>query len=153
MIAPFLLFLLAAAPPPAQPPATAADSALAVVQQLFDGMRAGDSSVVRRAFHPSASLFTAAVRNGASVVQQTTIDAFARSVGSPHPEVLDERLYQPVVHVDGGLASIWVEYSFFLGKTFSHCGIDAFHLARTGSEWKIISIVDTRRREGCRTTP
>ncbi|MCU0649636.1 MAG: nuclear transport factor 2 family protein [Gemmatimonadaceae bacterium] len=144
--------LLAAAPVPTQPP-TPADSALAVVKALFDGMRAGDSSVVRRVFHPNASLFTSLTRGGAGVVQQTTIDAFAKSVGSPHPEVFDERLFNPVVHVDGGLASVWVEYSFFVGKTFSHCGIDAFQLARDGATWKIIAIADTRRREGCNTTP
>jgi hypothetical protein len=46
-----------------------------------------------------------------------------------------------------------VEYSFWLGTTFSHCGIDAFQLARLGSEWKIIAIADTRRTDGCNKGP
>lgn len=132
-----------------QPPATAADSALAVVRQLFDGMRAGDSSVVRRVFHPGATMMTSMTRNGAGVIQRGTIDDFAKAIGTPHAEVYDERLFNPKVQVDGGLASIWVEYSFWRGSTFSHCGIDAFQLARQGSEWKIIAIADTRRTDGC----
>jgi hypothetical protein len=31
----------------------------------------------------------------------------------------------------------------------SHCGYDAFHLARIGGKWKIINVSDTFRREGC----
>lgn len=148
MITPLLALLVAAAaPPPA--PVTAADSAMAVVRQLFDGMRAGDSSVVRRVFHPAAALMTSVTRNGAGLIQRSTVDDFAKAVGTPHAEVWDERLFKPVVHVDGGLASVWVEYSFWRGSTFSHCGIDALQLARLGSEWKIIAIADTRRTDGC----
>jgi hypothetical protein len=148
-----LTLLLAAVVVGSQPPATPADSALAVVKQLFDGMRAGDSTVVRRVFHPSASMITSVVRNGASTVQRSTVDDFAKAVGTPHAEVWDERLFNPRVDIDGGLASVWVEYSFWRGATFSHCGIDAFQLARVGSEWKIMAIADTRRTDGCNKGP
>jgi hypothetical protein len=54
-----------------------------------------------------------------------------------------------VVHVDGPLAVVWADYSFYAGSKFSHCGVDAFQLARTGTTWQIISIVDTWRKQGC----
>ena len=47
------------------------------------------------------------------------------------------------------LASVWVPYEFYLGDKFSHCGVDAFHLARFEDGWKIIGLADTQRREGC----
>jgi hypothetical protein len=144
-----LLVLTIAASAISAPSTTPADSALAVVRLLFDGMRAGDSSMVRRAFHPSASLMTTAVRNGVSMVQRTALDDFAKAVGTPHAEVWDERIFNPRIEVDGGLANVWVEYSFWRGSTFSHCGFDAFQLARVGSEWKIIALADTRRPDGC----
>jgi hypothetical protein len=64
-------------------------------------------------------------------------------------EPYDERLRNPVVQVDGGLASVWAEYHFYVGTRFSHCGVDTFHLVRTTEGWKIIDLADTRRKDGC----
>ena len=88
--------------------------------------------------------------DGKSRLQLTPVDAFVKRVGTPHAVVYDERLYDPRVVVDGGLASVWVDYSFFAGPRFSHCGVDAFHVAKVGEAWKIISLTDTRRTTGCR---
>jgi hypothetical protein len=44
---------------------------------------------------------------------------------------VDERLRNPVIRVDGALASVWIEYSLYVGERFVHCGVDAFHLVRT----------------------
>lgn len=123
---------------------------LAVVKRLFDGMRAGDSAMVRSVFHPRVQLGTAVVRQGTPVVQIDDLEGFIKAVGTPHNDVWDERIYDPQVDIDGTLASVWVEYSFFAGSRFSHCGVDAFQLAKDGAEWKIIALTDTRRRTGCR---
>jgi type II secretory pathway component PulL len=74
-------------------------------------------------------------------------------VGTPHDQVWDERTRNEVVHQDGTLASVWMDYSFYAGDRFSHCGVDAFLLAREGDDWKIVSLADTRRREGCPDQP
>jgi hypothetical protein len=47
------------------------------------------------------------------------------------------------------MAAIWTEYSFYLGDKFSHCGVNSFQLFKDETGWKIIYIVDTRRKEGC----
>jgi hypothetical protein len=145
-----LILGLAAAPLHAQ--ATAADTAavLGVMKELFDGMRTGDSSMVRAVVHPKAMLSTATMRQAMPAIQSDAIDGFLKAVGTPHAEVYDERTYNPEVRIDGTLATIWVEYSFFVGPKFSHCGVDAFQLAKEGTEWKIIAIADTRRKTGCR---
>jgi hypothetical protein len=54
-----------------------------------------------------------------------------------------------VVHVDGPLAVVWTDYAFFAGQKFSHCGVDAFQLARTPAGWRIVALADTRKTEGC----
>lgn len=126
------------------------DAALAVVKRLFDGMRAGDSAMVRSTFHPKVQFATTLVRQGNAVVQIEDAEGFVKAVGTPHAEVWDERTYNEVAHIDGTLAVVWTEYSFFAGGKFSHCGVDAFQLAKDGTEWKIIALADTRRRTGCR---
>jgi hypothetical protein len=123
---------------------------LAVVQRLFDAMRAGDAEAARALFHPDARLTTATVRDGQPTVRVEPIDGFIKAIGTPRQEVWDERVFNEVVQIDGTVASVWAEYSFFRGATFSHCGIDAFQLAKSGDRWQIVAIADTRRREGCR---
>jgi hypothetical protein len=129
----------------------AADSAavLAVVRGLFDAMRAGDSARVRASFDPAAALGTTRERDGRPVFERDSVGAFVRAVGTPHADVWDERLYRPEVRVDGPLATVWTEYAFYAGPRFSHCGVDAIQLARTAAGWRIVSLVDTRRRTGC----
>jgi len=121
----------------------------AVIDQLFDGMRAGDSTMVRETFHPEARLQSAFVRDGQPVLNTGSVDGFVEAVGSPHDEVWDEKIWDVEIAVDGHLAQAWMNYAFFLGETFSHCGVNAFHFFHDGSAWKITQITDTRRREGC----
>lgn len=140
-------------PAAAQTAQAAEDSknVMAVVTRLFDGMRKGDSSMVRSVFDPRVRMITVSMRNGA---RRTTVengaDNFAKAVGTPHADMWDERIANPRVHVDGDLASVWVDYGFFAGSKFSHCGIDHFLLVRNESgAWLILELSDTRRNTGC----
>jgi len=129
------------------------EAILGVVKQLFDGMRAGDSAAVRAVFHPRAAFIGALEREGAASVRFEDPEEFIKAVGAPHEQVWDERTRNEVLHQDGTLASVWMDYSFYLGDRFSHCGVDAFLLAREGAEWKVVSLADTRRRQGCPDQP
>lgn len=146
------LFLLAALLVPSASRAQSPDheAAYAVVTKLFDGMRTRDTTAMRAAFAPTAMLQSVS----ATGIRTDEINAWIGSVASaPAGLVLDERLANPVVQVSGDLASVWVDYWFFAGERFSHCGVDAFVLARQGGVWKIMSVADTRRREGCAPAP
>ena len=116
---------------------------MAVVQQLFDGMRVHDTVKMRAVLHPMARLTSA----GAKVSVESTDGWLAAVARGTEP--YDERIRNPVVKVDGGLASVWVEYAFYVGERFSHCGVDAFHLVRTAEGWRIVDLADTRRKDGC----
>ncbi|GAB2783064.1 nuclear transport factor 2 family protein [Rhabdobacter roseus] len=121
-----------------------------VVKSLFDGMRSGDSSVVRQAFLPDASLQSIVfTKEGTTKVQKEAIPNFVKAVGTPHDKVWDEQIYDLKVLLDGPMAVVWVPYKFYLGGQFSHCGVNAFTLARVGTTWKIAGITDTRRRDNC----
>ncbi len=124
------------------------DSIVAVAKRLFDGMRAHDSTMVRSAFAPGA-MMSGVPRSGQPVGFQS-VDGFVKAVGTPAAP-WDEQIFDPVVHVDGDLATLWTFYTFSLGETFSHCGVDAFQLMRLGGEWKIAFLSDTRRKADCGT--
>ena len=134
------------APATAQTPE---EEALQVVVRLFDGMRERDRAKLESVFHETARLMNAGERDGQPVVNSTPIDRFIESVATAEGPVWDERIYNPVIQVDGNLATVWVEYDFYRGEEFSHCGVDAVQMARTPSGWQIVQLTDTRRREGC----
>ena len=129
---------------------TAEEEVMDVIAQVFDGMRAGDSAMVRATFHPSlimASVFTN--RDGEPKIHTGNPEEWVNAVGTPHDRQWDERIWDPVVHIDGLLATAWTPYAFYLGDELSHCGVNAFQLFRGTKGWKIIRITDTRRRQDC----
>ncbi len=126
------------------------DAAYQVVQRLFDAMRARDTTAMRAAFVPNASMQSLTTTD----VKFDAVDGWISGVARARAGlVLDERLANPVIHVDANLANIWVDYWFFAGDRFSHCGVDAFLLAKHAGSWRIYSVVDTRRTEGCAPAP
>jgi Putative lumazine-binding len=138
---------LACAPLRAQQPREA--EVLAVVNSLFQGMRTKDTAILRRAFAPGAQLTSVGARGGTPSVRSSSADAFIAAVARPS-EAWIERIVKPQVQIDGNLAAVWGWYDFHLGDVFSHCGVDAFHLARTADGWKIVHVSDTERTDDCK---
>ena len=132
---------------------SAEDEVMAVITQLFDGMREGDSAKVRATLHPSvtaASVFTN--RGGEPQIRQGNLEEWVKAIGTPRDKQWDERIWDPVVHIDGLLATAWTPYAFYVGDDLSHCGVNAFQLFHSAEGWKVIRITDTRRRQGCSDT-
>lgn len=127
---------------------------IAVIQQMFDGMRAGDSAVVSATFHPSIRLQTTFTdREGQPRIVTEEAAKFLEAVGTPHEQIWDERIWNYDVNIDENIATAWTEYTFFLGEKMSHCGVNAFQLFKSNNDWKITQIVDTRRQTTCQTEP
>lgn len=122
----------------------------AVVHDLFDAMRSGDSATVRRVFHSEARMITSFRRAGVpQVAIEEDLGGFVEMVGTPHDQVFDERIWGLLIRTDGDFGMAWMNYAFFLGPLFSHCGIDLMEMVRTTEGRKIINLADTRQREGC----
>jgi hypothetical protein len=121
---------------------------LDVVTRLFDGMRTRDTTAMRTAFAPGAQMWGIS-RTGE--IQGASIDGWIGSISQiPAGQDADEVLHDPEVRIDGAIATVWTYYDLFLGERFLHCGYDAFQLVKTQGAWKIVSVTDTRRQEGCR---
>ncbi len=68
----------------------------------------------------------------------------------PADQKWDERLLDYKIEVDGNLAHVWTPYEFWYNGSFSHCGANSFTLAKTDEGWKIIHLIDSRRKESCK---
>ncbi|MBD1394309.1 nuclear transport factor 2 family protein [Mucilaginibacter glaciei] len=119
------------------------------ITTMFDAMRKGDSTMLRSVFAKRIVFQDVASKGGDNMVENENPDGFIKAVGTPHKDVWDERITWGDIKVDGPLASVWTPYKFYLGQAFSHCGIDYFQLLKTKAGWKIIYIIDTRRKDNC----
>lgn len=138
----------------AQEPESDEQAVLAVVQRLFDGMRANDGDIVRSVFADGAVLIGTEDREGEPSTRINPADGFADAVARA-TQSWDEPFWDPVVHVSDHLATVWTQYAFYLGgEQFLHCGVDAFILARSpDGGWKIVALADSRQTDNCELPP
>jgi hypothetical protein len=126
---------------------------IATVQKMFDAMRTRDTMLLNQVFDSTGRLVGVSARNGPPRVTLTTPSQFgAALVRAPAGDVWNERIYDPEVKIDAGVAQVWAYYTFHRNSTFSHCGIDAFMLVKVGEAWKITQVADTRRATNCTHT-
>jgi hypothetical protein len=129
---------------------TATDAVKQTVNNMFTAMRKSDSTLLRSTFAKGIVFQSVAnKKDGTTVLATENPDEFIKAVGTPHKGVLDERIVITDVKIDGDLASVWAPYKFYLDDKFSHCGVDVFQLMKTAAGWKIIYVVDTRRKDNC----
>ncbi|MCP9234681.1 nuclear transport factor 2 family protein [Lewinella sp. JB7] len=136
---------------------SAQDTPRATLLQLFDGMRAGDSTGMAILFYPGASLQSVSVDGaGNTVVTPGSIDQWLAGLHRAEAGVLDEQLHYTEIRTDGRLATAWTPYTFVLNGEIHHCGTNAFQLVQSAERWRIVNIMDTRDTSGCTlpsTTP
>ncbi len=120
-----------------------------VITTLFDGMEKADGDRVESVLTDGATLQTVEDSDGEPGLKSTEIADFIEMVRSAEPGLLNERVLYISVNVDGDLATAWMDYHFYRGEEFSHCGVNTMNLIRKNDGWKIFSIIDTRRKQGC----
>lgn len=129
---------------------SAEDSVKSVVAGVFKAMYDGDAAALRSFVPDTARMETlTALDGGGFSVRRSTAVGWIESVGRQGRGVMDERVEIGPVLVDGSMAMAWVPYRFYYKGAFSHCGVNVFLLGRSKEGWRVVSVTDTRRREGC----
>lgn len=128
------------------------EAVLNVIRAVFDGMRTGDSASMRPLFHPDIRMQTTYIdEEGNPKMVEGSLDRWLDGVGQPKEEAWDEKIWSYDVQIDQNLATVWTDYTFYLGDKLSHCGVNAFQLFKDEDGWKIFQITDTRSKENCQT--
>jgi len=127
---------------------SATDSVKATINQLFDAMRNADAAALQDAFSDSAVLQTIVnTKDGKTVVRNEVVKDFADFVGKTTKGDADERITFDLIRIDDNMAIAWTPYKFYYKGKYSHCGVDSFQLVRINGKWKIVYLIDTRRKE------
>lgn len=115
------------------------------VDDLFEGMKMADAAKVKATFAPGASLQSVVNKDGLVSVRTESISGFAESIGKAKPNDLLEAIDPYQIMIDTDLATAFIPYKFTYKGQLHHCGANAFTLVRLNGNWKIQSIIDTRR--------
>lgn len=124
--------------------------AVAVIQGLFDAMRASDSTAISALWAEEATVLGSSFTTpDGPAISFTPREQFLSFIAGAEPGSVDERIIVRDVIVDDNLVTVVTPYELYFNGEFNHCGVDVFVIARTGDDWKIVSLTDTRRRGGC----
>lgn len=122
-----------------------------VIASMFEGMKSKNTDLIKAAFHSDATMQTVkSGENGSELGSNSVADFVNRIASTPEATILDERILDYQIKVDGDMAAAWTPYEFYVNDNFSHCGVNSFQLIKTTEGWKITYIIDTRRKEGCK---
>jgi len=122
-----------------------------VIERFFDGFHKQDSTIVKSVVSDAVIMQTIGKDNeGQSIVKTENFNTFLKSIVSiPKDKKFEEKLLDYEIKKDGNMANAWVSYEFWFDGKFSHCGVNSFQLFQDKGKWKIIYLIDTRRKESC----
>lgn len=121
------------------------------IDTFFEGFHKGDTTLMKSVLADKVLLQTAFKnKEGKDQLVQDDIAKMLTAIGTrPDDQKWEEKLLDYHIKVDGNMANAWTPYEFWFNGSFSHCGVNSFQLFQDNGTWKIIYLIDTRRREGC----
>ena len=123
-----------------------------VIKTFFEGFHKGDTLLMKQTMADELILHTASKnKEGKDILKTDDVKDFIKAIGSGRPvtDKWEERISSYTIKVDENLANAWTEYEFWLDGKFSHCGVNSFQLFNDNGTWKIIYLIDTRRKSSC----
>jgi hypothetical protein len=121
------------------------------VQLFFEAFHDQDSTLIKSTTGSGIIMQTIGRdKEGTSVVKTSDFNDFLKSIVSiPDSIKFQEKLLSYQIKVDGSMANAWTPYELWINDSLSHCGVNSFQLHKQDGTWKIIYLIDTRRREHC----
>jgi len=121
------------------------------IETMFDGMRALDADMVASTFADGAVLNSSGERDRTPYVRNSTASGFVAALrNAANGPFWDERIWNVIIEVEDNLATAWMDFAFYAGENFSHCGTNTFQLARgADGAWKTVALADTRKAGQC----
>lgn len=121
------------------------------IEAFFDGFHKQDSMLIKQTVSDGIIAQTIGrKKDGSTAMRTEDFGRFLKSIVSiPDSVNFKEKLLSFNIQVDGAMANAWTPYEFWYNDAFSHCGVNSFQLFKDGEVWKIIYLIDTRRKKGC----
>ena len=121
------------------------------IQNFFEAFHKQDTLQLKTFAKGNITMQSVSInKDGKTVLTTENYNTFLRNIaGIPKENKFEEKLIDFKINVDGNMATAWTPYEFWYKGNFSHCGVNSFQLIKENKTWKIIYLLDSRRRNGC----
>lgn len=117
------------------------------IETFFEGMHHRDTVLLHQVCADKMILQSIAENEQSNKLSDEPTKEFYRSITAiPKDLIFREKLLSFAIQVDGSMAHAWTPYEFYIDGKLSHKGVNAFTLFKEKDRWKIIYIIDTRRK-------
>ena len=118
-----------------------------VVETFFEAFHAKDTVQLKGLCDETMILQSISENAKGIKLSNESPQAFFKSIGSISKEVkFQEKILSYAIQTDGSMAHAWTPYEFYVNGKLSHKGVNAFTLFRKDNSWKMIHLIDTRRK-------
>lgn len=83
---------------------------------------------------------------GNKLSDETAKELYKSIVSIPSTMKFQEKIISYNIQIDGTMAHVWAPYEFLVNDKLSHSGVNTFTLFKEKDSWKIICLIDTRRK-------
>lgn len=117
------------------------------IKDFFIGFHAKDTVKIKSVCHDKLVLQSIMEgKNGIKLADEKASQFFKSFATFPKDLKFEERILGYSIQVDGAMAHAWTPYEFYINGKLSHKGVNAFTLFKENNSWKIIHVIDTRRK-------
>jgi hypothetical protein len=117
------------------------------IKTFFEGFHAKDTMKIKSVCHEKMILQSIMEgQKGTRLVDEKTSEFYKSFSSFPPGLNFEEKILNYSIQVDGKMAHAWTPYEFYVNGKLSHSGVNAFTFYKENDVWKIIYIIDTRRK-------
>ena len=117
------------------------------IETFFEGFHARDTAKLHSVCADKIILQSIAEGNkGARLTNESTKEFYLSIATIPKQAIFQEKILSYNIQVDGTMAHAWTPYEFYMDGKLSHRGVNAFTLFKENGAWKVIYLIDTRKK-------
>ncbi|MFN3968737.1 nuclear transport factor 2 family protein [Flavobacterium sp.] len=117
------------------------------IETFFEGFHAKDTVKIKSTCSEKLILQSITESPKGNKFSEEVPKEFLLSMATIPAELkFEERILSYNIQVDGTMAHAWTPYEFYINGKLSHKGVNAFTLFKDVSGWKIVHLIDTRRK-------
>lgn len=118
------------------------------ISVFFEGLQSADTLKIQSVCHKEMKLQSIMEKNSVGNLSFETNSAFYKSIASiPKNLKIEERILDYKIQIDNSMAQVWTPYEFYIDGKLSHIGTNSFTLLLENNIWKVVHIIDTRRKK------
>ncbi|KAF2336826.1 nuclear transport factor 2 family protein [Flavobacterium ginsenosidimutans] len=118
------------------------------IESFFEGFHQRDSVKIKLVCSDKMILQSISenVAKGNKLSNESAKEFYKSIASIPSNMKFQEKILSYNIQIDGTMAHVWAPYEFYINDKFSHSGVNTFTLFKEKDSWKIIYLIDTRRK-------